>query len=143
MFRNGQTIYCKNEIVAKKLREYAKKLNKEHDSNTDFKIQEKEQDVPIVPNTGVEPDEIRKIELKYPGLAHKVATTQEFALFPPFLLDVMNGGTYPNMEDLTREEQRILYDPTINSLVNQYRAKRTFITALQIKVRLIELGVDF
>lgn len=60
-------------------------------------------------------------------------------VLPRFLTDVMNGLWYPNQEDLTREEQRILYDPAINGLVNEYRATKSPATALMIEERLKEI----
>lgn len=62
---------------------------------------------------------------------------------PGFLVDVMNGGSFPAMEELTKSEQAILYDPTINTLVNQYRQTKKFDLAVQIRERLDEIGVDF
>lgn len=133
MFRNGQTIYCKTPQIAKKVRAYAKKLN------DDTRLTAAEE----APNFADEsPAIVQKIEQEHPGITEQVATTIDSGLFPKFLLDVMNGGAYPNMEDLTREEQRILYDPAINGLVNQYRAAKSFTLTLQIKARLNEIGVD-
>lgn len=60
-------------------------------------------------------------------------------VLPRFLSDVMNGLSYPNQEDLTREEQQILYDPAINGLVNEYRATKSPATALLIEERLKEI----
>lgn len=60
-------------------------------------------------------------------------------VLPQFLQDVMNGLSYPNQEDLTREEQQILYDPAINGLVNEYRATKSPATALLIEERLKEI----
>lgn len=64
-------------------------------------------------------------------------------IFPKFLLDVMNGGTFPAQEDLTRAEQAILYDNQINTLVNLYRQTKKSDLAQHIRQRLDEIGVDF
>lgn len=62
---------------------------------------------------------------------------------PGFLIDVMNGMAFPAPEELTKSEQAILYDQTINGLVNQYRQTKKFDLAVQIRERLDEIGVDF
>lgn len=39
---------------------------------------------------------------------------------PPFLEDVLNGGTYPNPEDCTQEERAVLYDAKFKALFKAY-----------------------
>lgn len=39
---------------------------------------------------------------------------------PPFVEDVLNGGTYPNPEDCTQEERAVLYDAKFKALFKAY-----------------------
>jgi hypothetical protein len=39
---------------------------------------------------------------------------------PPFVEDVLNGGTYPNPEDCTEEERAVLYDAKFKALFKAY-----------------------
>lgn len=43
---------------------------------------------------------------------------------PEFIKDIMDGGAFPNMEELSREEQALLYNPQILQRVNLYRQTR-------------------
>lgn len=116
MFRNSQSIYCKNELVAKQVREYAKKLNAETHASTS---------APQVQQTTF---------ASYPA---------ELPKLPDFLTDIMNGGAFPAPEELTKVEQSILYDTQINTLVNLCRQTKNNDLAQHIRTRLDELGVDF
>lgn len=116
MFRNNISVYVDDEEMAKKVREYAQKLRQERGQRTYTK--------PISESPKLMPD------IEMPKL-------------PAFLLDVMNGGTFPAQEDLTRAEQAIMYDAVINPLVNLYRQTKKAEIAQQIRKRLDELGVDF
>lgn len=73
----------------------------------------------------------------------RISQHDEFPPLPTLLLDVMNGGTFPAPEDLTKAEQAILYNPAINELVNQYRKTKQIGLALMIRAKLDEMGVDF
>jgi len=42
------------------------------------------------------------------------------AELPPFVEDVLNGGTYPNPEDCTEEERAVLYDAKFKVLFKTY-----------------------
>lgn len=39
---------------------------------------------------------------------------------PPFVEDVLNGGTYPNPEDCSQEERAVLYDAKFKALFKAY-----------------------
>lgn len=118
MFRNNQSIYCKNELVAKRVREYAKKLNAETPE----------------PEPTSPPQVQQTTFASYPS---------EMPKLPDFLTDIMNGGAFPAPEELTKVEQSILYDTQINTLVNLYRQTKNNDLAQHIRTRLDELGVDF
>lgn len=137
MFRNGQTIYCKNEIVAKKLREIAKKLNAETPDAPEYPLD------PMAPLPNPTAYTNPYIKLPDPDLSVGAVNVFKMPKLPAFLLDVMNGGTFPAPEDLTRAEQAILYDNQINKLVNLYRQTKKADLAQHIRERLDELGVDF
>lgn len=49
---------------------------------------------------------------------------QQVENIPEWLMNIMNGGTFPAPEDCTREEAAILYDANINPLVLSFRATR-------------------
>lgn len=91
------------------------------------------------------PEQIQyaNIKPKEPDLSISAVNVSKMPKLPAFLLDVMNGGTFPAQEDLTRAEQAILYDPQINKLVNLYRQTKKADLAQHIRERLDELGVDF
>lgn len=42
------------------------------------------------------------------------------AYLPPFVEDVLNGGSYPNPEDCTEEERDVLYNPMFQEHYKRY-----------------------
>lgn len=58
---------------------------------------------------------------------------------PEFIKDVMDGGAFPNIEELTREEQNLLYNPQVLQRVNMYRQTHGAGLALEIALLLSEL----
>lgn len=42
------------------------------------------------------------------------------AYLPPFVEDVLNGGSYPNPEDCIKEERAVLYDPMFQEYYKRY-----------------------
>lgn len=86
---------------------------------------------------------IQPVKSSYQEAIKSIKPQQEMPKLPQFLLDIMNGGTFPQPEDLTKAEQAILYDNQINTLVNLYRQTKKIDLANHIRERLDELGVDF
>ena len=138
MFRNNISVYVRTEEIAQKVRAYAQRLNQEQGARPYIKS------VPQTPSqTTNNPvyattQEPRELHLSTDGV-----NMLKMPKLPPFLLEVMNGGTFPQPEDLTKAEQAILYDNQINTLVNLYRQTKNQDLAQHIRERLDELGVDF
>ena len=134
MFRNNISVYVDDEEMAKKVREYAQKLRQERGQRTYIKPIQLEPEKPAF---------IQPVKDSYQEAIKAIKPQQEMPKLPPFLLEVMNGGTFPQPEDLTKAEQAILYDNQINTLVNLYRKTKKADLAQHIRERLDELGVDF
>lgn len=117
MFRKAQSIYCFNEEIAKQVRAYAQQLNLQAGGRAIVSAEEK-----------------CKHSLQSPNPTCKG--------IPAWILDIMNGGTFPAPEDLTREERALVYDGQLNGLINIYRISPKEETKEQIKNRLRDLGVD-
>lgn len=122
MFRNNISVYCKNEEVAKRVRAYAQQLNIQAGGRAIVSAEEK-----------------CKHSLQSPK-AQSISSPS--TAIPELVLDIMNGGTFPAPEDLTREERALVYDGQLNGLINVYRISKRPETAEQIKSRLRDLGVD-
>lgn len=153
MFRNNISVYVDDEEMAKKVREYARQLRKERGSRINSVPPELQSYTSTVnPNPPVKTVEawvelIQKIK-NAPSTLQPAPESQplsnQFNLegIPELVLNVMNGGTFPAPEDLTREERAVVYDGQLNGLINVYRISKRPETAEQIKSRLRDLGVD-
>lgn len=129
MFRNNISVYVRTEEIAQKVRAYAQKLNQEQGAR------------PYIKST---PEPFKPAQAdSYQDKKTELPKPYEIQPLPMFLTDIMNGGTFPAPEDLTRAEQAILYDNQINTLVNLYRQTKKADLAQHIRERLDEIGVDF
>ena len=61
---------------------------------------------------------------------------------PPFVEEVLAGGSYPNQEDCTHEEAIILYDKTFQSLFRAYMLTRDEKQRASVKQQLSEVVRD-
>ena len=58
---------------------------------------------------------------------------------PAFIEDILNGGTYPNREDCTREEAAILYDAKFKVLYKAFLVAKNEENRQNIKQSMIQL----
>ena len=155
MFRNNISVYCRNEEIAKQVREYAQHLNLQAGGRAIVSAEEKckhSLQSPVEPlyTPNMSQEEILKAIKANPyAFVPQNARPQPLAqphatpnAIPEWILDIMNGGTFPAPEDLTREERALVYDGQLNGLLNIYRISKRPETAEQIKSRLRDLGVD-
>lgn len=116
MFRKAQSIYCFNEEIAKQVRAYAQQLNLQAGGRAIVSAEGKCK---------------HSLQSSNPSLVSKG--------IPDLILEIMNGGYFPNEEDLTREERLIVYDSILNPLLKVYRISHRPETEEQIKLRLAEI----
>lgn len=135
MFRNSQTFYCKNPDVVKQAREFIKKLNETAPTYDEW-----------VKNAQNSPQGAPKEQkgTTTPPNKETRATGQNIAKqMPSVLLDVLNGGRFPELFELTKNEQTVLYDPVIKALIPLYHKSNNPEVFAQIEERFNDLGVDF
>ena len=116
MFRNNVSVYCKNEEIAKQVRAYAQELNVQAGGRAMVSAEDKGKHT-LQPATNM----------------------GNFEEIPEILRDIMQGGVFPDPQDLTRDERYIIYDTKINNYLNLYRISKRPELVEQIKDRLCEL----
>lgn len=60
---------------------------------------------------------------------------------PPIVVEVIDGGAYPDQCECTKEEQAILYNPEFQALYKVYKATKDENKKKEIRANLLEIAV--